>query len=105
MRRIENTIGTLLTLLVLTGVMAGVLALTAAPADAGTMKKGEVILCNSKVRVWEDGSADCFKPLPYKWRKWNGLKVGQYIKCDRAKDVEVDNLNSKRTQFWAHCDD
>lgn len=89
----------------LTAVIVAVLVLGGAPAEAGSLKKGEVILCASKVRVWEDGSADCYKPLPYKWRTWNGFKVGQYIKCDRARDVEVDNLNSQRTAFWAHCDD
>lgn len=84
-------------------------SLSAHPAEAATypkLRKGEVIVCTvSKVRIWEDGSASCVKPSTYKWRKWNGYKVGQYIKCDRARDVEVDNLNRQNTAQWAHCDD
>lgn len=92
---------------VMFGIVIGLLyslAVFSLPAEAAT--KGEVIVCNvSKVRIWENGSASCIKPSTYKWRTWNGFKVGQYIKCDRMRDIEIDNLNQRNTAQWAHCDD
>lgn len=93
------------------GIVIGLLyslAVFSLPAEAAVKKlrEGEVIVCTvSKVRIWEDGSASCIKPSTYKWRTWNGFKVGQYIKCDRMRDIEIDNLNQRNTAQWAHCDD
>lgn len=106
MKRVEDIVGAILTLTVLVGVMAGVLAFTATPASAShngapQLERGEVIVCNvgpmPRVRIWEDGSASCVKRSTYRYKYWNGMEVGDYIKCKSAKKVWIDD------GFAAHC--
>lgn len=89
---------------VMFGIVIGLLysiAVISLPAEAKTyptLKQGEVIVCTmSKVRIWEDGSASCIKPSTYKWKTWDGMKVGQYVKCRTPRHVLIED------GFAAHC--